>query len=330
MINYIRKIRLQTIVPFIAFFVIFIFFLIMSDGGMVSAYNITKLIDQSMIIIIIGCGAIFVVAQGSIDLSVGVNLALSGAIGMWVIKTTELNWLLIPVLILVGAFVGAFNGIIISKFKVPSFMHTIAMLIGVRGIVKLIQIETDLIYLPASMRVLNETGPKIAMFVVIIVVMGYLFEFTKVGRYSQAIGENEVTAQNVGVPVIKMKIIAFTLSGAMSGLASLFSILTIGGTSQTMGSFIEMRVAMAIFLGGVLVTGGSSAKIYKMLLGSFSITIFVNGLAIIGYPQIQVSESVQGILLLLILFVTLIATNRDRKRGSVEEDDEKNAEITAR
>jgi ribose transport system permease protein len=298
----------------------------MSDGGMVYSpvngfYNLTKLIDQSMIIIVIGCGAIFVVAQGCIDLSVGVNLALSGAIGMWVVKTTELNWLLIPVLILVGSLVGAFNGILISKLKVPSFMHTIAMLIGVRGIVKWIQIKTDLIYLPASMRVLNETGPKIAMFVVIIVVMGYLFEYTKVGRYSQAIGENEVTAQNVGVPVVKMKVIAFTLSGAMAGLASLFSILTIGGTSQTMGSFTEMKVAMAIFLGGVLITGGSSAKIYKVLLGSLSITIIVNGLAIIGKPQTEVSQSVEGILLLLILLVTIIATRRDRIRQTPPDED---------
>jgi ribose transport system permease protein len=321
MIKHIRKINLQTIVPVIAFFVIFIFFLIASKGNMVSSYNLTKLIDQSMIIIVIGCGTLFVVAQGCIDLSVGVNLALSGAIGMWVIKTTELNGLLIPVLLLVGALVGAFNGIIISKLKVPSFMHTIAMLIGVRGIVKLIQIKTDLIYLPAEMRFLGETGPKIAMFVAIIVIMGYLFEFTKVGRYSQAIGENEVTAQNVGVPVIKMKVIAFTLSGAMAGLASLFSILTIGGTSQTMGSFTEMKVAMAVFLGGVLITGGSSAKIYKVLLGSLSITIIVNGLAIIGVPQTEVSQSVEGVLLLLILVVTIIATKADRKRQRPPEDE---------
>jgi ribose transport system permease protein len=255
-------------------------------------------------------------------LSVGVNLALSGALGMWIVQKTEMNWTLIPSIIIIGGIVGAFNGIIISKLKVPSFMHTIAMLIGVRGIVKLFQLKTNVIYLPASMRVLGETGPKIAMFLVIIVIMGYLFEFTKLGRYSQAIGENEVTAQNVGVPVIKMKVIAFTLSGAMAGLASLFSILTVGGTSTTMGSFTEMKVAMAVFLGGVLITGGSSAKMYKVLLGSLSISIIVKGLALMGVPQTEVSQSVEGVLLLLILLVTIIATKRDRKRQTPEPDDE--------
>ena len=311
-----NRLMLQDIVPFIAFAVIFLFFAIASKGKMLTAYNLQMLLDQSMVIIVIGCGMLFVVAQGSIDLSVGVNLALSGVIGMWAAIALNLPFLLIPVALVVGAIVGAFNGIIISKLKVPSFMLTIAMLIGVRGIVHLIQVDIGAQYLPASLRILNEPFVKILMFIVIIAIMAFVFEFTRAGRYSQSIGENESVAKFVGIPITKVKVLAFALSGLMAGAASVFSIITVGGTSQTMGSFTEMKVAMAIFLGGVLVTGGTSAKIYKMLLGSFSITIIVNGLAIIGFPESQVSESVEGILLMLILFVTMLATVRDRKRGN--------------
>lgn len=316
-----NKIKLQAIVPFIAFAVIFLFFTIASKGKMVSAYNLKMIIDQSMVIIVIGCGMLFVVAQGSIDLSVGVNLALSGVIGMWVAIATNLPFLIIPVALFVGAVVGFINGMIVSKLKVPSFILTIAMLIGVRGIVHLIQTQIGAQYLPASLRILNVPAVKIPLFIVIVAVMAFIFEFTKAGRFSQAMGENETVAKFAGVPITKMKILAFMLSGLMAGAASIFSIVTVGGTSQTMGSFTEMKVAMAIFLGGVLVTGGMSAKIYKMLLGSFSITIIVNGLAIIGYPESQASESVQGILLLLILLITIIATGRDRKRGSPANDE---------
>jgi ribose transport system permease protein len=87
-----------------------------------------------------------------------------------------------------------------------------------------------------------------------------------------------------------------------------------------MGSFTEMKVAMAVFLGGVLITGGSSAKIYKVLLGSLSITLIVNGLAIIAVPQTEVSQSVEGVLLLLILLVTILATKRDRKRDKAPDE----------
>lgn len=307
-------------VPFIAFAVIFIFFSVMSSGRLLSAYSLNKLIDQSMVIIIIGCGVIFVTSQGSIDLSVGVNLALSGVIGLWAALALGMPYLLIPFAMIVGTIVGIFNGVIVSKLKVPSFILTIAMLIGVRGVVLYIQTMVDAQYIPASMQILNNPYVKIPMFAVIVIVMAYVFEFTKAGRYSQAIGENEMVAKFVGIPINKMKILAFALSGMMAGLASVFSIITIGGTSQQMGAFTEMRVAMAVFLGGVLVSGGKSAKIYKVLLGSFSITIITNGLAIIGYPETQMSQSVGGVLLLLILFITTMVAIRSQNRGSAMDE----------
>ena len=277
--------RLSSLVPLIAFIIIFLFFTIVSKGKMLSGYNLKTLLEQSMVIIVGGCGALFVVAQGSIDMSIGVNLALSGVVGMWVSTVTNVPILFIPATLVSGAIVGLFNGAVVSKLKVPSFILTISMLIGLRGVVTFIQTKIGTSYLAPSLSILNSTGVKMAIFFVIVIIMAYVFEFTKAGRYSQAIGENETVAKYVGVPVAKMKILAFTLSGLMAGAAAIFSIITVGGTSQTMGSFTEMKVAMAIFLGGVLVTGGTSAKIYKMLLGSFSITIIVNGLAIIGYPQ---------------------------------------------
>jgi len=306
------------LVPFIAFAVIFVFFAVTSGGRMLSAYNLKMLVDQSVIIITIGCGVMFVVAQGSIDLSGGVTLALSGVVGMMIAIQVNVPFLLIPIALVVGTAVGVFNGFAVSKLKVPSFILTLAMLIGVRGIVHLIQTDIGAQNIPSSLRILNEPYVKFPIFAVVVVVMAFLFEFTKAGRYSQAIGENETVAKFIGVPIAKMKILAFGLAGLMAGLASVFSIVTVGGTSQTMGSFAEIKVAMAIFLGGVLITGGKSARFYKMLLGAFSITIIVNGLAIIGHPETQMTQLVQGILLLLILFVTTLFTLRGRNRSGAE------------
>jgi ribose transport system permease protein len=146
--------------------------------------------------------------------------------------------------------------------------------------------------------------------------MIYLFEFTRLGRYGKAIGENETAAKNVGVPVTLMKILAFALSGLLAGAGGIFSVSKLGATNQTMGVFLEMQVAMAIYLGGVLVTGGGSAKMYKVILGSISITIIVNGLAVIGKAESHISQSVEGVLLLVILFITIIANTRSWKRLS--------------
>jgi ribose transport system permease protein len=318
-----RRIELQDIVPFITFIVIFMFFEIVSEGKMLSSLNLSNLVDQSVLTIVAGCGAIFVVAQGSIDLTIGVNLALSGIIATWVANAAG-GWLLIPIALIVGTLVGIFNGIIVSKCKVPSFMLSISMLIGVRGIVNYIQTFIGIQHIPDSITALNNTYVKYVAFIAIIIIMAYVFEFTKIGKYSKAIGENETAAKFVGVPVTLTKVVAFAVSGLLAGWAAIFSLASFGGTHMQMGVFFEMKVAMALFLGGVLVTGGNSAKIYKVLLGSFSITIIVNGLALIGLAESQYSQTVEGLLLLLILFMTTLASRKSgRTHKTLSDESEK-------
>jgi ribose transport system permease protein len=309
------NIKLSDIVPFIAFIVIFAFFTIASGGRMLNAYNLRQLLNQSLVTIIVGCGMLFVVAQGSIDLSVGVNLALSGVIATYVSNTVG-AWAFIPCALIVGGIVGVFNGIVVSRFKVSSFMLTIAMLIGLRGVINFIQSNLAAAtgngaeYIPASLRIIASNSLRIPLFLAVVAIMAYIFEFTKLGRYSKAIGENETAAKYVGVPVKNIKFAAFVVSGILAGVGAIFSVTALGGTSQTMGVFLEMQVAMAIFLGGVLVTGGTTAKIYKVVLGSLSITLIVNGLAVIGKAESHISQSVEGILLIAILFITILVNNR--------------------
>lgn len=307
-----KKIRLSELVPFIAFVLLFVFFAVASRGRMLTAYSLGKLVEQSIVTIVVACGTLFVVAQGSIDLSVGVNVALSGVVGMHTAILTGIGWLMIPVSLLVGLVVGVFNGFVVSKCHVPSFTLSIAMMIGVRGIVNYIQTKIGVEYLPESMQFITNSGVRIAAFVAVALIAAYLFEFTRLGRYSQAIGENETTARFVGIPVDKMKILVFAVSGLMAGFGAVFSMATVGGTTQTMGAFLEMKVAMAIFFGGVLVTGGTSAKFYKVILGSLSITVIVYGLSLIGMSDSHISQSLEGGLLLVILFISIL-TNRQKK-----------------
>lgn len=321
------------IVPFIAFLAIFLFFTIASYNDRTGAFqmltvrNLRVLLEQTMQTILVACGTLFVVSQGSTDLSVGVNLALSGVIGTWAAYATGIDWLMIPVTLVVGLAVGIFNGVIVSKCKVSSFMLTLAMLIGVRGLVNFLQVRTGVQDLPEGLSFLSGSTVKIILFLIIVIVMAYVFEFTKTGRYSRAIGENETTARFVGVPVDRMKIVAFALSGLMAAVAAVFNMATVGSTSQQMGVFLEIRVVMAIYLGGVLVSGGSSAKFYKILLGSFSIQIIVNGLALMGKSDAHYSQFVQGILLLLILFLSALAgRRRSRDKAPSGEAARKNAE----
>jgi ribose transport system permease protein len=203
-------------------------------------------------------------------------------------------------------------------------MLTLAMLIGMRGLVNFIQTKTHTQRIPEELVFLNTPVVKALIFFAIVIIMAYVFEFTKTGRYSRAIGENETAAMFVGIPVKRIKLLAFALSGLMAGAGAVFSLITVGSTSQQMGVFLEIRVIMAIFLGGVLVTGGSSAKFYKIFLGSFSIQIIINGLALINRSDSHISQSVQGILLLLMLLVSVIAEKRSRRTRDLSDSDSAN------
>ena len=310
------KLEFNKLVPFISLIAMLLIFSILTNGSMLSAYNLSVLIDQSIVLIIACCGTIFVSAQGRVDLSVGVTCAFAAVLGDLAYRGTGSSLLMIIVVILVGISMGLITGLLVGKFKVPSFMATLAILIGLRGIINYIQSIVSVNYASDVILKLADNAVKIPILLVIVVSFWYLFEYTKIGRYCKAIGENEVVASFVGTPVLRIKIIAYIFSGLTAAIASLFLMARLGGTSTTMGTFFEMKVMTAIYVGGVLVRGGATAKMYKAVLGSFVVMIIENGLKIMGYASSEVSEAVQGILLMLILFLTIYFENYSRKKNN--------------
>ena len=306
------NLNIRDIVPVVAFLIVLVFFTIISKGRTLAPYNIKLVLDQTIICIVAGCGSLFVVAQGSIDLSVGVTFALSGVVATFVSIISGIAWLFFPCAIVVGGLIGLFSGVVLSKFKVPSFMITVSLLISLRGFVNYLQSLFGVQVLPPQIAALNHPYILYPAFAVVLALLAYSFEFTKLGKYSKLIGENETTAEYIGIPIVKMKIVVFVISGITAAIAAMISLIQQIGTSVTEGVFFEMKVCMAIFLGGVLVTGGSSAKIFKVIIGSFTITLITNGLALIGQSSNQVTESVEGVLLLLILFVTVYLSEHYR------------------
>ncbi len=301
------------LMPFFSFLAIFLVFFALSGGKNLALFNIQAILDQTIVVMIGGLGAIFVIAMGSVDLSIGITLALSGILSSIVAEYFESPILIIPAALLTGAIVGLVTGTIVSKFKVPSFMATLAILIGMRGVVNYIQTQTGLHYFPKSMKWLGGFDAKVAILVILIVVVLYLFEGTKLGKHCKAIGENETAAKFVGVPTDRIRITSYVISGVMASVASLITMASLGGTSTTMGVFFELQVMIAIFLGGVLVTGGSTTRVYKLIIGAFTITVIENGLILIGYSSSEVSEAVKGVLLMAILFFTIYFNDDSRK-----------------
>ncbi|HAH59442.1 MAG TPA: hypothetical protein DCL86_14955 [Bacteroidales bacterium] len=299
--------RAEYILPFAGLLVIVIAFSITTRGTLWTSDNLLAILSTIIPLILGGCGMIFVVAQGGCDLSVGSASAIAGTLAA--IACQNLGFAAyIPTAILIGALIGLFNGVIVSHFKVQSIMVTLAMLIALRALVVYIT-NGSVIYVPEQVLDLNNYSIKIPVFLVAVLIMYFLFEYTKVGYFSKSIGENEMAAKYTGIPVNKYKIIAFILSGIMAGLVGSLNVGRIGGVDPTMGNFFELEVMIALFVGGVPVTGGSGSKIYRLFIGAITVSVLENGLTL-SKVDAGSAELIEGIILIAVISLTLFIRDK--------------------
>ena len=316
-----KNLDIRKLVPFITLVIILIIFGVLTKGTMFTLFNLQSLLNQVVVLLILCSGAVFVVALGCSDLSVGVNAGLSAVVGDTIFTLTGSVFLMIITAIVVGVGLGVINGVVNAKFKVPSFMVTLAMLIGIRGIINYIQSFTGLTYAGSFIKSIDQVYIKLPFLLLVLIASWYFLERSSFGRNAKAIGENEVLAVSVGKPVIKIKMICFMISGLTAALAGLFIIARSGGTTTSMGTMYEMRSLIAIYVGGILVRGGSTASTYKMIIGCLVFVIIENGLKIMGIGSSEYSELIEGILLMVILFITIRTENaniRTKKKIQAE------------
>jgi ribose transport system permease protein len=311
--------------PFIGLVLIIIVFTILSPNRLWRINNIRGVINMMIPMAIGAMGMIFVAAQGSTDLTQGSLLALCASFA-GLVSTQAGAWIFVPLALLIGLAIGIFNGVILAYLKVPSLMLTLAMLIALRAIVLYIT-NSQAVFLDPAIIALDDIKIKYPMFILIFIVMWYLFDYTKAGFFSRCIGENQTVGQFAGIPVKKYKILAFALSGLMSAVVGIFAVGSIGGVASTMGNFFELQVMTAMFVGGIPVHGGASSKFYKIIVGSLMLAFLRNGLAITRVPT-EISELIQGIMLLLVVFLGLYVNEKYTKRqttAAAAESDESNS-----
>ena len=311
------KIQLLDIVPIFILAGIFIIFTVASNGATLSSYNL-KLLCTNVVPVIIGSlGCIFVIALGGTDISIGASAALCSSIAA-VISGQTSGWVAIPVTIILSTALGALIGFIVTKFHVGSFMCTLAILIAGRGLLNFM-LQQNSIAAPKGISFVTSFGFTIVLLVALIAIVWFVFEYTKFGFYCKCIN------------VKKIRIICFMISGLMAGIIGLVQICRVGGSTSTLCNMLEMKVQMAIFLGGILTTGGFSAKIYKLIIGSFTIVVIENGMIILGVSS-ALSEAIEGIILVAILITTVycskVAVNKDLKMAALA-DQESVAESAA-
>jgi erythritol transport system permease protein len=252
---------------------------------------------------ILAIGMLLVILNGGIDLSVGSTLGLAGCIAGFLMQGVTLDsfgvilyppvWAVVVMTCVVGALVGAVNGVLIAYLRVPAFVASLGVLYVARGIALLM--TNGLTYNKLAGRPeLGNTGFDwlgfnrlggvpigVIVLAVLAILCGLVLSRTAFGRWLYASGGNERAAELSGVPVKRVKVAVYVLSGICAAIAGLVLSSQLTSAGPTAGTTYELTAIAAVVIGGAALTGGRGT-IRGTMLGAFVIGFLSDGLVIIG------------------------------------------------
>jgi simple sugar transport system permease protein len=304
---------------------VFVFFAaVASDNGFLSTAGTASYLEVAAQVGIVGVPVALLMIAGEFDLSVG---SMVGAAGMIIaITTSEFTWPLwagILAAFAVAALVGLFNGYVVVKTGLPSFIVTLGMLFALRGAtIGLSRVLTDRtqisLYPPFMKGFLHDVfAGKIGAFSVSILwwiglalLATYLLTKTVFGNWVYGTGGNPDAARNVGVPVPRVKILGFVSTSVAAALLATIQVLDAGSADVLRGNLLELQAIAAAVIGGVLLTGGYGSVI-GALFGALIFGMVQQGIFFTGVDTDWFQLFVGAMVLLAVLFNNLI-----RKRAA--------------
>ena len=264
----------------------------------------------------------FVITQRGIDLSIGSVAALTGIIMGFAIKQYGFPaWMAVGMAILIGAMFGFINGFIITKFRVPDLIGTLAMDLVYRGFALVLAKGLVLARFPD---LITDIGRgRLPGFLPIPVLIGIatfivgalLLRKTWFGRYSIAIGSNPESAEMTGISVDRYKIYAYVLMGAMAGLAGVMLTGKLNAIQATSAPYFNLHVIAAVVVGGTSLFGGR-AYMLGSLAGVLLLSMMINALVTLRIEFFWQSVASGVVIILSVGFYTwLQKKDRDGSKG---------------
>lgn len=253
-----------------------------------SSANFLNIGRQTALVTIVAVGMTLVIICGQIDISVASNIALSGMMAALAMQHVGNAWFVGALAgVLAGMTVGLVNGVLVAKWLIPSFLVTLGMLGIARGTALLLtDTKPVLIDNPSYYAIFGEgyiagIPVPIAWTILALLLGGLLLHATPFGRRVYATGGNPTAARYSGINTARTTIIAFVITGALAGLASLILTARFHAARADVVQGLELDVIAAVILGGCSLFGGRGLVV-GTLIGSLIIGILNNGLVLLG------------------------------------------------
>ena len=273
--------------------------------------NLRDLALQGSFLAVIAIGMTFVIITGGIDLSVGSLYALGGVLAAWGSQYGFLAALALP--LVVCGLIGLINGLLIARTNMAPFIVTLASLLFARGLLLAItdegantyKIPADSAFVELGRGTVLGFGYPIFIAAVLAVLGGMILNRTSFGQNVFATGGAEQSAILLGVPVAKTKILVYTMSGTLAGLAGALTAAYLQSGVTVIGVGLELDAIAVVVIGGTLLTGGMGT-ILGTVIGVGLIKVIQNVINQIGTLDSNYQSVVSGVFLLIVVVLQRI------------------------
>ncbi len=284
--------------------------------------QLVTVIQQSSYVAIMSAGVVFLITQGEVDLSVGGNYVLSSVVAALLMQAGYAPWLAAGVALLVGLGVGALNAFVVQVIRIPSLIATLAMGWVLHGLASAVSGGQQIIGLPIAdsfFMVLGGgsfLGLPVSVWVLLVVVGGLtvVLRRTPFGFRVREIGSNAEAAEFSGIPVNRVKVMAFLLVGVLASISGVLGLAFYTSGDPTAGSGYELYAVAGAVIGGNPLTGGS-ATVFGAVVGAILLQAVGVGLVYFNVPAAWSQFATGAVILAAVSLDGLIRRRRQAAAG---------------
>lgn len=273
--------------------------------------NLINVLRQASMTAICGIGMVMLVLLGCIDLSVGSAQAVVGVFCVYVITKTGIVPAGIFAGLAMGTFIGLVNGLIVTRMRITALIATLGTMSILSGsamvatnAVSIQVLDSSFLYIGTgqiALPLLGRIPVPVILLLILVVIFTYILNHTTFGRYLYAIGGNEAAAGLAGIPVNRVKMIAFGLAGLLTGLAAIILASRMNSGQPTAGLGFEMQVIASVIIGGVSINGGRGT-LGGAMIGVLILSVLSNGLVLMDVNSFW-QNILRGIVIILAVYL---------------------------
>lgn len=284
----------------------------------INPQNLLSMLKQTSYVAVTAFGMTFIIVLGGLDLSVGSNAAVVGVTLAMLLKSGVPIPLALIIVFAFGMVMGWTNGIISVKGNIEPFLVTLATMNIYRGLAMTLSMGRPIPITGAAKSISSVFGNGTVgiiptpVFIIIIafIITLYLYKKSKFGFYVRCIGGNAEAARVAGIPVGKIKVIAYTLNGLYAVVAGLILASLMNAGMSELGEALALDAIAAVILGGTAIAGGYGT-VWGTLGGTLIMAALNNGMSLLG-AQTPQQILVKGIVIILAVLMSNLI-NRSKK-----------------